>query len=630
MFLQQLVNGLTLGSLYAVLAIGLTLVFGVLNIINMAHGGIFMIGAFVGLFMVTIFNVNIFVALIVAMAVGAILGYLLEFVALRPLRKKKVSHLAPLISTIGVSIFIESLALLLWGPQTRSFPPDYIGGLIDFGAFKISMVQIIGLGVSIVLMLILNIVIKKTKIGKAIRAVSMSTETAALLGINPTMIISVTVMIASALGAAAGVLVGLSFNAIEPTMGVIIGFKGLAVLILGGLGNITGAMVGGFILGVAEVFSVAYGASTFRDAVAFGLIILLLFWRPQGLFGSKDKGETMMDLLNPYYLQIVMFFIINAIMGISIYFTLASGQLSLGAAGFMSVGAYVGAMLSLKAELPIVVGILVGGLVASLVAVIIGLPTTRLKGLYLAISTLGFGEVVRVIFLNLDVTNGALGLSGIPSIPQELTNYAYEFDMDGLMGLDAVTWGNLIAIIILLAILVLIIAFCVRINNSRVGRAFAAIKADDHAAELMGINVVYYKMMAFIIGAFIAGIGGGLYAHITNFINPTDFSYHKVVQILLFPVFGGSNVVWGSVLGSFILTLLPEVLRFLSDYRDIIYGALLVILMAVRPDGILTESMVDKISRKLGFKKAPYIPESQVLTERFEAYKRKQQEEKQG
>ena len=335
-----------------------------------------------------------------------------------------------------------------------------------------------------------------------------------------------------------------------------------------------------------------------------------------------------MDIFNPYYLQIVMFFIINAILGISIYFTLASGQLSLGAAGFMSVGAYVGALLSLKADLPIVVGILVGGFVAALVAVIIGLPTTRLKGLYLAIATLGFGEVVRV-FLNLDVTNGALGLSGIPSIPQELTNFAYEIDIDGLMGIDAVAWGNIMAIIILLIVLIFIIAFCVRINNSRVGRAFAAIKADDHAAELMGINVVYYKMMAFIIGAFIAGIGGGLYAHITNFINPTDFSYHKVVQILLFPVFGGSNVVWGSVLGSFILTLLPEVLRFLSDYRDIIYGALLVILMAVRPDGILTESMVDKISRKLGFKKAPYIPETQVLTERFEAYKRKQQD-KQG
>ena len=290
MFLQQLVNGLTLGSLYAVLAIGLTLVFGVLNIINMARGGIFMIGAFVGLFMVTVFEANIFVAILVAMLVGAILGYLLEFVALRPLRKKNVSHLAPLISTIGVSIFIESVALLVWGPQTRSFPPDFIGGLIDFGMFKISMVQIIGLGVSIVLMLILNVLIKKTKIGKAIRAVSLSTETASLLGINPTLVISVTVMLASALGSAAGVLVGLSFDAVEPMMGVVIGFKGLAVLILGGLGNITGAMVGGFILGVSEVFSVAYGASSYRDAVAFGLIILLLFWRPQGLFGSKDKG----------------------------------------------------------------------------------------------------------------------------------------------------------------------------------------------------------------------------------------------------------------------------------------------------------------------------------------------------
>ena len=336
-----------------------------------------------------------------------------------------------------------------------------------------------------------------------------------------------------------------------------------------------------------------------------------------------------MDLLNPYYLQIVMFFIINAIMGISITSHLQVAAFFRGC-WFYECWCIRRGYPSLKADLPIIVGIIIGGLVASLVAVIIGLPTTRLRGLYLAIATLGFGEVVRVIFLNLDITNGALGLSGIPSIPQELTNLAYELDIDGLMGIDAVAWGNLMAIIILLAILVVIIAFCIRINNSRVGRAFAAIKADDHAAELMGINVVYYKMMAFIIGAFIAGIGGGLYAHITNFINPTDFSYHKVVQILLFPVFGGSNVVWGSVLGSFYSYIIARMFCvFLSDYRDIIYGALLVILMAVRPDGILTESMVDKISRKLGFKKAPYIPESQVLTERFEAYKRKQ-EEKQG
>ncbi|KAF1679303.1 branched-chain amino acid ABC transporter permease [Veillonella sp. R32] len=326
-----------------------------------------------------------------------------------------------------------------------------------------------------------------------------------------------------------------------------------------------------------------------------------------------------MDIFNPYYLQIIMFMIVNAIMGISIYITLATGQLSLGAAGFMSVGAYVAALLTLKLSLPISLAILIGGLCAMLVAFIIGLPTTRLQGLYLAIATLGFGEVVRVIFLNLDITNGALGLSGIPSIAQEITVFFYEIGLDSIGDLDAQTLGNIGLVLILLILLSLLIFFCVRINHSRIGRAFAAIKADAHAAELMGINVVYYKMAAFMIGAFVAGVGGGLYAHITFFINPTDFSYHKVVQILLYPVFGGSNVVWGSLLGSFVLTLLPEVLRFMADYRDVIYGILLVVLMAVRPDGLITEQVVERIGRRFGWIQE-YKPtaEKQVLTERFQ------------
>ncbi len=331
-----------------------------------------------------------------------------------------------------------------------------------------------------------------------------------------------------------------------------------------------------------------------------------------------------MDIFNPYYLQITMFFIINAIMGISIYITLSTGQLSLGAAGFMSVGAYVAALLTLKLGLPISLAVLIGGLCAALVAVVIGLPTTRLYGLYLAISTLGFGEVVRVIFLNLNITNGALGLSGIPAIAQEFTVFLYAVGLDELGGLDAQVLGNVCTIIVLLILLAILLLFCLRINDSRIGRAFAAIKADPNAAELMGINVVYYKMAAFIIGAFVAGVGGGLYAHITFFINPADFSYHKVVQILLYPVFGGSNVVWGSILGALILTWLPELLRFMSDYRDTIYGALLVILMLVRSDGILTEELVVKISRYLGFKKSYERPKTQVLSERFEAYYEKE------
>ena len=289
MFFQQLVNGLTLGSVYAVIAIGYTLVFGVLNIVNMAHGGIIMMGAYIGLLLVTVAGWGLFPALIGAMVGGAVLGYLLEVLALRPLRGKKVTHLAPLISTIGVSIFLESAALLVFGPQTRAFPTDY-NQLMDFGLFKISEIQIISMGTAIVLMVLLTLLLNKTRIGKAVRATAENIETASLLGIHTRCIITFTVMLASALGAAAGVLIALSFNAIEPTMGTSMGFKGLAVLIMGGLGNVGGAMAGGFILGVAEVFSVAYGASSFRDAVAFGLIILILFIRPQGLFAKAGKG----------------------------------------------------------------------------------------------------------------------------------------------------------------------------------------------------------------------------------------------------------------------------------------------------------------------------------------------------
>ena len=289
-FLQQLVNGLTLGSAYAVIAIGYTLVFGVLNIVNMAHGGIFMVGAYIGLLLVTEAGFGIFPALIGAMVGGAVLGYALEIFALRPLRRRKVTHLAPLISTIGVSTFLESVALMVWGPQTRSFPTSFGNELMDFGAFKISGIQIISLGTAVILMVLLTILLNKTKIGKAVRATSESAETASLLGINTGRIITFTVMMASALGAAAGVLIGLSFNAIEPTMGTAMGLKGLAVLIMGGLGNVEGAMAGGFILGIAEVFSVAYGSSSYRDAVAFGIIILILFIRPEGLFSKAGKG----------------------------------------------------------------------------------------------------------------------------------------------------------------------------------------------------------------------------------------------------------------------------------------------------------------------------------------------------
>lgn len=310
-----------------------------------------------------------------------------------------------------------------------------------------------------------------------------------------------------------------------------------------------------------------------------------------------------MDVFNPYYLQIATFILINAILGISIYITLSTGQMSLGNAGFMSLGAYASAILTMKLGLPMLIGILAGGLLAALVALIIGMPTTRLQGLYLAIATLGFGEVVRVIALNMKITNGALGISGIPAMSIAIGKILDSIGLVALLDTDFQLAGQVGMVVVLFLILACVLTFGILLENSRLGRAFAAIKADEHAAEITGLNVVYYKMLSFILGAFIAGVAGALYAHATFFINPTDFSYHKVVDILLYTVFGGSNVIWGPVLGAFILTILPEALRFMADYREMLYGALLVLLMIYRPNGILSAEIIETIQGFFSSKK---------------------------
>jgi branched-chain amino acid transport system permease protein len=306
-------------------------------------------------------------------------------------------------------------------------------------------------------------------------------------------------------------------------------------------------------------------------------------------------------ILNPYYLQIAMFIMINAILGVSIYLTLATGQLSLGNAGFMSIGAYSSALLTLKAGFPVLLAVPIAGFVSAAVSTVIGFPALRLKGLYLAIATLGFGEVVRVVFLNLKITNGALGLSGIPSLTVLLGKTLSSIGLgSGVGGVTVQQLSNVLVLLLLLLLVVLLVFGCLRLNQCRVGRAFAAIKTDETAAEAMGINTTYYKLLAFLLGAFIAGVAGALSAHLTFYIGPVDFDYHRTVEILIFAVLGGSNLVWGPILGAFLLTLLPEALRAASDYRMMIYGAILVLMMAFRPQGLISEETLRFWKQKLG------------------------------
>ncbi|WML42258.1 branched-chain amino acid ABC transporter permease [Neobacillus sp. OS1-2] len=303
------------------------------------------------------------------------------------------------------------------------------------------------------------------------------------------------------------------------------------------------------------------------------------------------------DFINPYYLQVGSFIMINIILGLSIYITLSSGQLSLGSAGFMGIGAYTSAILTINYDLPIVVGIIAGAVVAGLIGILIGIPSLRLTGVYLAIATLGFGEVIRVFLINWEsVTKGAVGLSGIPQIGRELLTFSRDAGFSPLsIGLKNNQFVYLMVLILLILITIFLIWFLIRLNKSRVGRAFAAIKMDEKAAEAMGINITYYKVLSFAQGAVFAGFAGALFAHIMGYISPADFSYHRAVDILIFAVFGGSDVIWGSIFGATFMTLMPEVLRFISEYRYMIYGVVLVLMMAFRPQGIIDVPLLQKV-----------------------------------
>ena len=289
-FLQQIVNGLSLGSIYALIALGYTMVYGIIKLINFAHGDIMMVGAYVGWFATTSLHLPFLPALVLAMMFSAILGVLIERIAYKPLRN--VTRIASLITAIGVSLFLEYGGMLLVSPQVRTYPPVFPDTIYNIGGIIIKYGDIVMVVTSIVLMVLLHVTVQYSKIGKAMRAVSFDTEAALLMGINVNNTISATFAIGSGLAAAAGVLMGVYFNTIDPLMGIIPGLKAFVAAVLGGIGIIPGAMVGGFFLGLTESFVSGLGWSTWRDAVAFLILILVLIVKPSGLFGKNIREKV--------------------------------------------------------------------------------------------------------------------------------------------------------------------------------------------------------------------------------------------------------------------------------------------------------------------------------------------------
>ena len=289
-FLQQLANGLILGSVYALLALGYTMVYGIIKLINFAHGDIYMIGAFMGYYLINTLHLNFFVALILSMVGTAILGVVIEFLAYRPLRNS--TRIAALITAIGVSFLLEYGMVFFVGANTRSFPQVIKTVRYTLGPISISNIQLMILGISILLMVGLQFIVQKTKMGKAMRAVSVDSDAAQLMGINVNRTISFTFALGSALAGAAGVLIALYYNSLEPLMGMTPGIKSFVAAVLGGIGIIPGAALGGFVISLLETFATAVGLSDFRDAIVYAILIIILLVRPAGILGKNVKEKV--------------------------------------------------------------------------------------------------------------------------------------------------------------------------------------------------------------------------------------------------------------------------------------------------------------------------------------------------
>lgn len=293
MLAQQLVNAVSLGGVYALFALGFTLVFGVLNVVNLAHGAIFMVGAYTALQGVLLLRLPLLAAIFLAMLVTGLVGWGLDRVIFARLRARRAPHLAPMIATIGVAITLTSAVEGFFGAENLRFPLE----LLPAGTFNLAGAQITWLEVKIIflafaLMTVLLWGLNSTKAGYALRGLAESPKAAALLGVNVEGLFAMTSVVAALLGGVAGVLIALYTNAVFPHMGQPMLHKGIAVVILGGMGDVRGALLGGFFLGFAEVFSVAYVGSTLRDAVAFGLLFVILLARPEGLFGRAAQRRA--------------------------------------------------------------------------------------------------------------------------------------------------------------------------------------------------------------------------------------------------------------------------------------------------------------------------------------------------
>jgi len=601
-FVDHTVNGLIVGNIYALLAVGLALIFGVSNLINFAHGSVYTVGAFIGWYAITRLQAPLWLTILLVIAGCALLGMAIERIGLRPLAGK--ARIAPLLATIGISFVLDQVVQLIVGPDPRALPGPLPNWRLQLGGGTIGALDLLIAGIGVVSAAVLYGFLRFTRLGWAVRATAQDRDAAQQMGVNIHAVNQSVFAIASALGGLSGLLVGMYYNNISPAMSFQATLKGVVAVVIGGVGNVPGAIAGSLLLGLTESYGVALFGTPYRNLFAFLLLIAILVWRPNGLFGGTKKlppepltgtfiapsrpirlptwaWAALVGVLivlplvvhAPYLLQTLTNAWLYALLALSLTLVAGTvGQISLGHAGLLAIGAYASALLALDGHLPVPLAIVLAGLVTAGLGTLLVYPAFRLRGHYVSIATLSIGEIVALAILNWEsLTHGPIGIAGIP--PVQFSNRL----IDAGPGFYWLTLAAVVALALLQN----------RLLGTHLGRSFRAVRDDDVAARAHGLSPNRYKALAFGFGGFAVGIAGALTAHLYSYINHETFTSQISILALTIVILGGMGNVAGAVIGAVALIGLPELFRITAEYRMLIYGAALLLLVRFRPQGLL-------------------------------------------
>jgi len=595
--LDTLIAGLLRGNVYALGAVGISLVFGVMNVVNFAQFSFFGLGAMLAWFFIAELGWSFWVALALVVVVCGLLGLLINVAVVRPLAK--FLPLAAMLSTYAVSQILDNASQLAFTAEFRVFPKVLPTSDFQVGDMRFGTSDLVMLGFTAVVMVVMAVFLKYGRTGQAIRATAQDQEAALQMGIPVGLVQHLSFVIASALGGVAGVFIALYVGVANPTSGLNIGMTSFVAATLGGLGSLVGAVLGGFLLGILEAFGIHFFGDTAREIIVFLVLIVVLIARPGGLLGKVPlistepltgtflgkgrplriprwvwlaafvAGGIVVPLVASDYVlitgtQVLIYAIIAA------GFTVTAGQagvLALGQAGPIAIGAYTSALLTLSLPVSFWIAVPLAGLSAAVVASVLASPIWGVKGHYISIATLGIGTVI-VAIIRLVLPQGVYGIPA-PKV--------------GDVALTSPVAFYLIDFILLVVTLVVMW----RLRASHLGKVIASVGSDEVAALASGVRVRDYKALAFAVSAFFAGIGGALLAHQYTYIDPSIFTMLMSLLVVTIVIMGGVSLPYGAVVGSIVLIGAMELLRFTPELRIVVYGLVLILVVRFRPGGVL-------------------------------------------